>query len=104
MEANLIYITAGSTTEAKSIGEKLVRSGLAACVNIIENMNSLFLWKGEIEDRQETVLIAKTRSDRTPDLIEAVKSIHSDECPCILSLPVQGGDSAFLQWIADTVK
>ena len=104
MEVNLIYITAGSTEEARIIGEKLIRSGLAACVNIIENMNALYLWKGEIQDDREVVLIAKTLKDRVPDLIEAVKSIHSYDCPCIVSLPVLDGNRAFLRWIADTVK
>ena len=104
MEANLIYITAGNTEEARSIGEKLIRSGLAACVNIINNMNSLYLWEGEIQDDREVVMIAKTRKDRVPELIEAVKSIHSYECPCILSLPVEDGNSGFLQWIVETVK
>ena len=103
MEVNLIYITAGSTEEARTIGEKLIRSGLAACVNIIENMNSLYLWKGEIQDDREVVLIAKTLKDRVPDLIEAVKSIHSYDCPCIVSLPVLDGNRAFLRWIADSV-
>ena len=103
MEVNLIYITAGSTEEARIIGEKLIRSGLAACVNIIENMNALYLWKGEIQDDREVVLIAKTLKDRVPDLIEAVKSIHSYDCPCIVSLPVLDGNRAFLRWIADSV-
>ena len=101
---NFVYITAGSTDEARTIGKSLVNSKLAACVNIIGNMNSLYMWGSEIQDDQEVVLIAKTREDRVQELIEKVKSLHSYDCPCIVSLPVSNGNQAFLDWIRETVK
>ena len=104
MEINLIYITAGSKDEAKQIGKALINAGLAACVNIIENMTSMYTWDGKLQDDKETILIAKTTKERVPDLIEKVKSLHSYDCPCIVSLPVSDGNPAFLKWIADEVQ
>ncbi len=104
MDINFIYITAGSKDEARAIGRELVQSRLAACVNILDNMNSLYWWEGKVQDDQEVVLIAKTTAGNVPQLIETVKSRHSYECPCIVSLPVSGGDPAFLEWITANVQ
>ena len=104
MEINFIYMTAGSKDEARMIGKTLISAGLAACVNIVENMYSMYMWNGKLQDDTETILIAKTTKERLPDLIEKVKSLHSYECPCIVSLPVSDGNPAFLNWIANEVK
>ena len=101
METNLIYITASSLDEAKTIGKQLVADRLAACVNIIENINSIYWWEGEIQDDNEVIIIAKTKESLVPELIEKVKSIHSYSCPCIVSLPIINGNRPFLDWICD---
>ena len=97
-------MTASSKDEAAKIAEELVTARLAACVNILDNMNSFYLWEGEIQDDTEVVMIAKTTEDRIPALIEKVRSMHSYDCPCIVSLPVSSGYPPFLDWIADEVK
>jgi periplasmic divalent cation tolerance protein len=104
MEVNLIYITAKDKAEARKIGGELLESKLAACVNIIDNMNSMYVWQGKIQDDTEAILIAKTTEARVPQLIEKVKTLHSYDCPCILSIPVSGGNREFLDWIANEVK
>jgi len=104
MKTNFIYMTAGNKDEATKIGKELVTSRLAACVNILDNMNSFYLWEGEIQDDREVVMIAKTTEERIPELIEKVRSMHSYDCPCIVSLPVAGGYQPFLDWIAEEVK
>jgi periplasmic divalent cation tolerance protein len=104
MKLIFVYMTAGSTEEARKIGKILLTSKLAACVNIISNMNSIYVWKGEVQDDEESVLIAKTTESLVPALIEKVKSIHSYDCPCIVSLPVVGGNEAFLNWIVEQVQ
>jgi periplasmic divalent cation tolerance protein len=104
MKVHLIYMTAGNKEEAKTIGKELITSGLAACVNIVDNMNSMYMWENELQDDNETILIAKTEETRVPALIEKVKSLHSYDCPCVLSLPVSDGNQAFLNWIAEEVK
>ena len=92
-------MTAGSIEEAKNIGQKLVEQNLAACVNLLENMTSIYKWEDKFEEDQEVVMIAKTRKTLMPKLIETVKSLHSYDCPCILELPIQGGNPEFLSWI-----
>lgn len=104
MKTNLIYITAGSAHEARTIAKELVSNRLAACANIIDNMNSLYWWNGEVQDNREVILIAKTVESLVPELIDTVKSMHSYECPCIVSLPIIDGNPAFLEWIAKETR
>ena len=104
MQINFVYMTAGSRDEAKSIAAALVESELAACVNMFEGMQSIYVWDGKIQEDAEWVLIAKTTADLVPELTERVKTLHSYDCPCIVSLPVSGGNPAFLEWIAESVN
>jgi periplasmic divalent cation tolerance protein len=92
-------MTAASKAEARNIGKALVESRLAACVNILDNMQSIYRWEEKIQEDSEVVLIAKTTEARVPRLIDKVKSLHSYDCPCIVSLPVIDGYPPFLDWI-----
>ena len=104
MSVNFIYITVGSVEEARTIGNKLVSDRLAACVNIIDNVSSMYWWKGEIQDDKEVILIAKTKESLVPELVEKVRSMHSYSCPCIVSLPILDGNKAFLNWVVEETK
>ena len=104
MAANFIYMTAGNKAEAQKIAKSLVEHRLAACVNILENMQSVYRWENDIQEDTEVVLIAKTTERLVSELIEKVKSLHSYECPCIVSLPILDGYAPFLKWIHDEVK
>jgi periplasmic divalent cation tolerance protein len=104
MKATLIYITAGNMEEAKKIGRELISSRLAACVNIIDNMHSMFWWEDKIQEDREVILIAKTKESLVTELIETVKSVHSYACPCIVSLPILDGNRAFLDWIVEQTR
>lgn len=104
MSAVWVYITAGSLVEARKIGRALIEARLAACVNILENMRSMYHWKGKVEEDREVVLIAKTRDKLMDALVDKVKSVHSYEVPCILALPVVDGNPDFLHWIEDETK
>jgi len=104
MKINFIYMTVGSKEEARQIGQALVTNRLAACVNILDNMNSFYFWDGELQDDTEVVMIAKTTEEQVPELIKKVKSLHSYDCPCIVSLPVAGGYQPFLEWVAGEVN
>jgi periplasmic divalent cation tolerance protein len=103
MECYLIYITTKDKDEARKIGRHLVRERLAACVNIFDNMNSMYIWQDQFHDEREAVMVAKTTAAKVSSLVEAVKAQHSYECPCIVSLPITGGHQAFLGWIEDQV-
>ena len=100
MKVNFVYMTAGSPEEAHGIGRELVTSKLAACVNILNDMNSIYMWDGKVQEDSEVVMIAKTTEKQLPALVNKVESLHSYDCPCIVAIPVSGGNPAFLDWIA----
>lgn len=100
MKTCFVYMTMESPDQARRIGRALVEARLAACVNIIDGMTSFYWWQGKIDEGRETVLIAKTRADLVARLTERVTSLHSYACPCIVSLPIGGGNQAFIDWIA----
>ena len=99
--AVMVYITTGSSEEAEKIGAMLVQKRLAACANIVEGMKSIYWWQGKIDQARETILIAKTRETLIDKLTEAVLAAHSYDCPCIVALPILGGNPEFIRWIHD---
>ena len=99
-DARLIYITTDGTAEARMIAHALVEARLVACVNILDPMTSVYWWDGKVCEGQETVLIAKTNASHVDALIARVRDLHSYDCPCIVSVPIDGGNPAFLDWIA----
>lgn len=96
----LIYVTAKDRAEALSIGRALVDERLVACVNILDGMRSLYWWEGAVQEADEAVLIAKTRSELAPAVAARVKVLHSYDVPCVVVLPVADGNPDFLDWIA----
>lgn len=100
-DLRFVYITARSDVQARVIGDALVETRLAACVNILGPMTSLYWWDGAVQQGDEVVLIAKTTVAQVPAVTEKVKALHSDDCPCVVALPVDGalGNADFLQWI-----
>ena len=99
MEPIFVYMTASSPEEARRIGLALVEARLAACVNVIDRMTSFYWWQGQIEEGNEAVLIAKTTRDKLEALTAKVKALHSYTVPCIVGLPIAGGNADFLAWI-----
>ena len=95
----LVYITTSGEDESKKVGRVLVEEKLAACVNIIASIESIYLWKGEIEDDKESLLIAKTKINNMDKIIDRVKEIHSYETPAILAIPVIDGSKDYLGYI-----
>ncbi|WP_043644072.1 divalent-cation tolerance protein CutA [Caenispirillum salinarum] len=97
----LIYMTAGSTEEAKKVGRVLVEERLAACVNILGGMTSLYWWDDAVQEDDEVAFIAKTRQGMVDDVIARVKEVHSYDCPCVVSISIDDGNADFLQWIQE---
>lgn len=97
----LVYITAPNKEEAKSIGRTLVEEKLAACVNIVDGMESIYRWEGKIVEDQETILIAKTPYHNVKDLTKRVEELHNYDCPCIISLQLteQEGNEEYQHWL-----
>ena len=99
MQTIFVYITTKDIQQAKLIGKSLVKERLAACVNIIDGMQSIYWWEGEVNEDNETVLIAKTGEQLLQKVIERVKELHSYSVPCIVALPVIDGNKEYLKWI-----
>jgi periplasmic divalent cation tolerance protein len=104
METSLVYITTGSLEEARDIGQIIVSERLAAGVNIIDNVHSMYWWAGKLQNEREVIVIAKTKDRLVPELTARVKSIHSYECPCIVSLPIKAGNRPFLDWVRNETR
>lgn len=104
MELILVYITTSDKAEAKKIGKHLVESRLAACVNIIDGMESMYWWEGKIDSSKEAILIAKTKANLFEKLLEAVKSLHSYSCPCVVSFALKQGNPDYTKWLEENTS
>ncbi len=94
-----LYVTASDEDEAGRIGRALVDERLVACANVIPGMRAIYRWQGAVCDEGEAVLIAKTRDTLAAAATARIKMLHSDEVPCVVVLPISGGNEAFLKWI-----
>ena len=99
MAAMIAYITAQNREEALRIGKALVEARLAACINVLGELESVYWWKGQMEESRECGLLAKTDSSRAEDLISKVKELHGYEVPCVVLWPLAGGNPDYLGWI-----
>ena len=99
----MILVTTSSTSEAQAIGKALVEERLAACVNVISGLRSLFRWQGKIEEQEEALMVVKSRSELLPSIIEAVKRLHSYTVPEVIAFPIVGGSPDYLSWIDESV-
>lgn len=93
-----VYSTFPDADSAKRVAEELVRGKLAACVNIHGPMTSVYEWEGKLETGPEFAAFIKTRRARTDDVISAARKLHPYTVPCFLILPIEGGNSDYLDW------
>ena len=100
----LVYITTSGEEESKKIGRTVVEERLAGCVNIISAIESLYWWKGEIEEDKESILIAKTKVSNVENIIKRVKEIHSYENPAILAIPIINGSKEYLDYLDAEIR
>jgi periplasmic divalent cation tolerance protein len=100
----IILITASSGDEAVKIATALVNEHLAACVNILPEVRSLFFWEGRTQDACEVLLICKGRLPLVEKLIIRVKALHSYTVPEIIAIPIVAGSREYLDWVRETVK
>ncbi|MDR7418547.1 MAG: divalent-cation tolerance protein CutA [Armatimonadota bacterium] len=104
MEPIVVLVTAASADEAARLADVLVEERLAACVNIVAGVQSVYRWQGTIERAAEWLLIIKTLRARLPDLIPRVQALHSYTVPEIIVLPVQGGSDGYLSWLVEQAR
>jgi periplasmic divalent cation tolerance protein len=103
-DKRLVLTTAASMDEARRIAGALVERKLAACVNIVSRVQSIYRWKGKTEESEEWLLMIKTTAPLFERVRDAIKEMHCYELPECLSLPVDAGSEEYLRWVEDAVK
>jgi periplasmic divalent cation tolerance protein len=97
----VVFVTAGSEAEAETIAKALVEERLAACVNILSPIRSIYRWEGKVTDDQERLLIIKTRAERFSAVEARVKTLHSYQVPEVIALPIVQGSEGYLRWLLE---
>ncbi|MFZ5801426.1 MAG: divalent-cation tolerance protein CutA [Candidatus Omnitrophota bacterium] len=100
----VVLITASSYEEAEKIASRLVSQKLAACVNIVDNVESLFWWKGKVDRAEEVLLIIKSKQAVFKRIVSEVKKLHRYEVPEIIALPIIVGDEKYMRWLNESVR
>uniref|UniRef100_A0A914CYP5 G-protein coupled receptors family 1 profile domain-containing protein n=2 Tax=Acrobeloides nanus TaxID=290746 RepID=A0A914CYP5_9BILA len=100
---SVVYVTVPSIEVGKKIAHEVVKSRLAACVNIVPGVTSIYEWKGKLEEDNELLLIIKTKSDQLENLKSSIVKIHPYEVPEFISLPIETGSDPYLKWIENQV-
>lgn len=104
MSARVVALsTVGSAEDAERVARALVERRLAACVNVVAGVVSVYRWKGEVCRDEERLLVIKTRADRLEALREALVELHPYEVPELVSLPITGGHAPYLAWLDESV-
>ena len=98
-DARVVLLTAPDAEVAERIARALVEERLAACVNLVSGVRSIYRWQGALEDDTEILLVAKTAAARCEALAARVEALHPYELPEIVVLPVQGGSERYLGWV-----
>ena len=103
-DKRIVLSTAGSEDEALKIARHLVEHQLAACVNIIPQIESIYRWQGKVESSQEWLLLIKTTAENFSAVRQAIRELHSYELPECIALSIEEGSPLYLQWLADSVR
>ena len=98
----VVLVTVASEQEGEKIAREVVEGRLAACVNIVGPVRSLYRWEGKVADDREYLLLIKTRAGLFPRLEARVREVHSYEVPEVVALPVTAGSEAYLRWLAQS--
>jgi len=99
-----VITTTETNDDAEKIARLLVESRLAACVQIVGPIRSIYRWQGQVETSQEWQCWIKTRAERLEELQEAIRRAHPYQVPEILALPVESGSSSYLRWLDEQVQ
>ena len=99
-----VYVVFADAEEAERIGRALVEERLAACVNILAPVRSIYRWKGAIETADEVAAILKTTDDNVDALITRITALHSYDVPCIATWPIEKVLGSYAAWVEDNVR
>ncbi len=102
-DKRIVLCTAGSEEEARKIAKHLVEHQLAACVNIVRQVESIYRWQGKVESSHEWLLLIKTTAEKFDDVRDAIRELHSYDLPECAAIAIEDGSSEYLEWIGDSV-
>ncbi len=102
--AVVVLCTCADRGEAARIAQALVGAHLAACVNILPGITSIYRWQGKVEEAEEVLLFAKTTLERFPGLRDRITELHSYETPEIIAVPIAEGSEKYLRWLGEEVS
>ena len=102
-DKRIVLSTAGSESEARRIAQHLVERQLAACVNIIPQIESVYRWQGRVESSREWLLLIKTTGEKFPGVCGAIRELHSYELPECIAIAIDDGSTQYLDWIGDSL-
>jgi periplasmic divalent cation tolerance protein len=102
-ERLLVLTTVARAEDAERIAEALVEERLAACVNVLPGVRSIYRWKGAVEREEERLLVVKTRADRFAALRDRVLALHPYEVPEVVAVTIEAGSPAYLRWLDESV-
>lgn len=100
----VVFMTAANGEEATRLADLLIGAHLAACVQILPEMESVYRWEGKIERQSEILLLAKTTAAKLPDLEREVRALHSYETPEIIAVPIVAGSTPYLKWLSESLN
>jgi len=100
----MVFVTTPSVEEGRTIARALVTEHLAACVNVVPGVHSVFFWEGQLQEEAEVLLVVKTRRERYQALQRRILELHAYSVPEVLALAVEAGSPAYLAWVGETVR
>jgi len=103
-DKRIVLSTAGSEEQARKIAHHLVENQLAACVNIVPRIESVYRWEGKVESNHEWLLVIKTTGERFPAVRDAIRELHSYELPECIAISIEDGSTDYLEWIGQAVN
>jgi periplasmic divalent cation tolerance protein len=102
-DKRIVLCTASSEDEARKIALHLVEQQLAACVNVLPKVESIYRWQGKMESSREWLLLIKTSAERFPEVLDAIRELHSYKLPECIAIAVEDGSAEYLQWFAQSL-
>ena len=104
MSAAVTFVTCKDRKQASSIARALVKEKLAACVNVVPGIASIYRWNGKVEEAREVLLVIKSRRALSRKLSDRVRALHSYDVPEVVTIPIAGGNPAYLRWVRQSTR
>jgi len=103
-DKRIVLSTAGSEEEARKIAHHLVENRLAACVNIVPRVESVYRWEGKVQSNREFLMVIKTSAEKSAEVRDAILELHSYDLPECVALAVENGSAEYMEWLTESLR